>query len=194
MTDRQDAPQRPERPRAIVRRPRATVGERRTAPTEPIARARASYVAPARPAGPSRGLVALGGVIAFLFVFAGVSAFVLRSDMFTVQEIEIRGADRVLPEEILGRLSLSGESMFSADLAGAQRAAAAVPLVRSAKVSRSWPHGVIIEIEERTAWGAWLQGGVAYTIDQDGVVLGIIDPPAGSPVIKSSEPGSRHQP
>ncbi|MEP7216136.1 MAG: cell division protein FtsQ/DivIB [Anaerolineaceae bacterium] len=45
----------------------------------------------------------------------------------------------------------------------------------------------------RKAWGTWEQGSVQYTIDRNGVVLGVGPAPDGSPSIVSSQLGSRAQ-
>jgi cell division protein FtsQ len=84
--------------------------------------------------------------------------------------------------------------MFTADLAGALDRIRAYPLVSAAQIERSWPSTIHIRIAERQPWGTWQQQGVKYTIDRDGVVLGTTIPaPTGSPVIQSSEQGSRIQ-
>ena len=70
---------------------------------------------------------------------------------------------------------------------------AALPLVKSASVERAWPHTLTITVREREPWGIWEQSGVQYTIDRDGVVLGLFQAPEGAPIIKSAEQGGRRQ-
>jgi cell division protein FtsQ len=113
--------------------------------------------------------------------------------VFRVSEIQVAGNQRTSSDSVVETVNLIGESMFTADLLTAQKDLYKLPLVASVKVERSWPNTVKITIEERKAWGTWVQDGVNYTIDREGVVLGTDPAPAGSPVIRSSEDGSRVQ-
>jgi cell division protein FtsQ len=196
MTDRQDFAQR-QRPRTIVRRSRPTVGERRTVAPAPARgveppRERVDLTQALEFRMPRRWVIA-ASAIAFVFVLIGAGLFTLRSDLFAIQEITVQGNVRVSMDDIVQRSGLLNESMFTADLGGAQQAVAGLSVLKSVRIERSWPHSVTIAVEERQAWGTWEQSGVLYTIDSDGVVLGSVAPPGGSPVIESSEPGSRHE-
>ncbi len=137
--------------------------------------------------------LSLAMLVGALGLFFAAAFWVWQSPIFEVKHIAIEGSDRI-PVEALGeKSSLLGENMFTADLAGAQERLYALPLVKSARVSRDWPNTIKITIEERTVWGTWEQSGVRYSIDREGVVLGTNGAPKGSPVIKSSQQGSRIQ-
>lgn len=112
---------------------------------------------------------------------------------FQVSEIQVEGNALVSTEALIANSGLLGERMMTVDLKAAQAALYELPLVASARIERKWPHGIRIVIEERQAWGTWEQGGVPYTIDREGVVLGTMAAPEGSPVIRSSQQGSRQQ-
>jgi len=130
----------------------------------------------------------LAGIVA---VIVAGAVLTYRSPMFEISNVEVRGNERITTATVVERVELIGERMFAADLAAAQRSLYAIPVVSAVHIERSWPNTIVIEIEERKPWGTWEQGGVGYTIDRDGVVIGTTPPPEGAPVIVSSEPGSR---
>lgn len=202
MIVKRNRPPKKSWPRTIVRRGVPVIGERRGLI---IKRSRGNGVQPpAPPRGPrlrmprfgwrpSKGLLFGAGAVCTLALFAGGAYWVWTSPFFKISNVEVTGNERIPVTTIVERTDVLGDSMFNADLAAAQKELYALPLVASVKVERKWPHTLKVTIEERQAWGTWEQSGVRYTIDRDGVVLGTNPAPAGSPVIKSSELGSRQQ-
>lgn len=188
---------RPNQPRMIVRRSRQTVGEARP---RMIVRRHPGGVQEVAGTGwnlnwPTFGrgwLLALAAASMLVFVGSG-AAWVWQSPIFKVANVEVVGNGMVSTDTIVIRTQLVGQSMFTADLAGAQKELYQMPLVFHARIERQWPNTVQIVVEERQAWGTWEQNGVRYTIDREGVVLGTVPPPEGSPVIRSSEMGTRLQ-
>jgi len=184
-------------PRTIVRRTRPSVGENRP---RMIVKRSPGGVEPPRGGGrgfslpkPGRGWL-LGLAMASLLVFVASGAtWVWQSPIFKVANVEVVGNERVATETIVMRAELLGQSMFTADLASAQKELYQLPLLYAVRIERQWPNGMRIVVEERQAWGAWEQNGVRYSIDREGVVLGTVEPPPGSPVIRSSEMGTRLQ-
>lgn len=192
---------KPSLPRMIVKRQKEVVGTHReraivTRPRGVVEAQRASARVPSRGVrlGVPRRVVALMGVIGVVAATAGGAIYAYESPLFRVAEVHVDGTQRVSSEAVVADAGLMDKSMFTADLGQAQRAIASeLPLVKTVKLERQWPDTVHVVIEERQPWGTWDQGGVQYTIDRDGVVLGLGAAAAGSPVIKSSEPGSRQQ-
>jgi cell division protein FtsQ len=191
-------PGQPQWPRTIVKRSRHTVGEKRA---RLIVR-RGGVRPPGGGGGwrpsfprwrPRKGQVVLAATLGALLFLAGGVFWVWQSPFFEVSHVEVEGADRISRDTIVEKAGLLGESMFTADLATAQKNLYELPLVYAVRVERSWPNTVKIKVEERKAWGTWEQAGVRYTIDRDGVVLGTAPPPEGSPVIRSSELTTRRQ-
>ena len=182
--------------RAIIKRNSATIGEKR--PGTIIKRQR-GVVAPAAPVRAPfefhmrKRWVWLIGAAAVLAVGASGGAWLYRSPVFRVGSVEVEGVQRTSADTVVATAGLLGESMFTADLGTAQADLYKLPLVSSVKVERAWPDTVRVTIEERKAWGTWEQGGVDYTIDREGVVLGNASAGAKAPLIKSSEAGSRQQ-
>jgi cell division protein FtsQ len=199
MIVKRNRPSKKSWPRAIVRRGIPVIGERRGLI---IKRSRGGVQPPSPPRGrrgprfhwrPSKGLLFGAAAFCTLSLMAAGAYWVWTSPFFKISNVEVSGNDRIPDSTIVERTDVLGESMFNADLAAAQKELYALPLVASVKVERKWPHTLKVTIEERQAWGTWEQSGVRYTIDRDGVVLGTNPAPAGSPVIKSSEIGSRQQ-
>jgi len=137
-------------------------------------------------------LVLAGSFVAAASLALGV-AWVLRSPLVQVNHLQVAGNQRIPTESIVEQAHLLGANMLTADLVAAQHDLYAFPLIASVSVERKWPNTVKITVEERKAWGTWEQSGAKYTIDRDGVVLGTMAPPAGSPVIRSAELTSLRQ-
>ncbi|MCK9518758.1 MAG: FtsQ-type POTRA domain-containing protein [Dehalococcoidia bacterium] len=188
-------------PRAIVKRSSMkTVGDGR--PRQIVNRRNGSGVQPMRRRRrlrlsfgwrPTRGFVLGASVVVVAGAIMASAYWLYQSPLLQVQHIEVEGTDRIGTHVVVQRAGLLGDSMFSADLAAAQEAIWGHPLVASVRVERAWPNTIRIFVEERRSWGAWEQGGVRYTIDRDGVVLGTTAPAEGSPVIRSSEATSLRQ-
>ena len=141
----------------------------------------------------ARRFVVVSGVLAGLLSLVAGGYWVFQSPFFRVTTITVEGNQRVPTDTVVGAADMLGASMFTANLAAAQKELYQLPLVNSVRVEREWPHNLKIVIEERKAWGTWEQGGVQYTIDRSGVVLGVGAAPDNAPSIVSSEPGSRRQ-
>lgn len=143
---------------------------------------------------PGRGAAIVLVLVAFVATLAGGGYAAYQSPYFEVSTVEVRGNEAVSAEAIAQRADLVGDRMFSADLGSAQRSVFAIPQLSSVRIERSWPDTIVVHVEEREPWGVWEQGGLRYTIDEEGVVISTTGTPAaptGSPVILSSEVGSR---
>jgi len=179
-------------PRTIVRRG-ASVG--RKAPRMIVKRQQQGSGLPPRAWRPSwlrrphpnrRWMWGFAAMATFALL-AGGGAWLWQSPIFRVNHLEVVGNERVGTDAIVEQADLLGESMFTADLATAQKAIYRNPLVHSVNIERKWPGTLRVVIVERKAWGTWEQESVRYTIDRDGVVLGTVPPPAGSPVMMTFE-------
>lgn len=140
---------------------------------------------------PSKGLLVFASLASVLALFAYGGFWVWNSPIFKISDVQVTGNDRISTPTIVEASGLIGESMFDADLSEVQREMYALPLVYNVSIERDWPNTIRIVVDERAAWGTWEQDGVEYTIDREGVVLGIGRGPDGGPVIRSSEEGSR---
>jgi len=171
--------------RNIVKRERgATVGSRSGSRGPRVRRPRFGW-------RPSKGLFWAVGTLGVLALIGYSAYWTWTSPFFKVSNIEVRGTERMAASTVAETTGLLGDSMFNADVATAQEALFQQPLVSSVRIERKWPNSIVVYVEERKPWGTWEQSGVRYTIDREGVVLGLGAGPEGSPVIKSSEPGNR---
>ena len=90
-------------------------------------------------------------VLVLAIVGGGIYA-VWFSTWLAVEDIEVSGAQTVEPADIRARSGIDeGEPLVRVDLATAERRIGALAVVRSVSVTRQWPHGVLISIEERVA-------------------------------------------
>lgn len=175
-------------PRVIVRRSRGVVGG---APPRGPRGSRFSW--PSFSWRPSKGLLLVSSLVGTLALLGYGAFWVWNSPFFKISQVEVLGTQRIAASTVIEATGILGESMFDADLAAAQKQLYKEPLVYGVRIERDWPHTIRITIEERRPWGTWEQSGVEYTIDREGVVLGVGPAPNGSPVIRSSEPGNRVQ-
>jgi len=183
------APSLPIRPqatattRAVVRHHQPTIGggvqPRRRRPTPRI---HLRFRSPIR----KRHLIAVGSLaVAGAALYGG--SWLWQSPLMEVGHVEVSGNERVETETIVAQANVLGENILQADLASVERNLYALALVAKVHVIRDFPNTVKIVIEERKTWGTWEQGGIKYSIDRDGVVLGTIPSPLGAPVIRSAD-------
>ncbi len=186
MIRRHDRSKKPARAKRLVRRqrqaPRESVGAQR--PRQPLAEAR-TLGKRSRSWLRARWLPLATGVL--LLGVAGAGAAAWHSPLLRVQKVEITGTVDASERNILDRVDLLGERMFTANLDATAAAVVELPLIASVDIERRWPSTVRITVHEREPWGSWEQAGVRYTIDHEGFVLGHREPPPGSTTIVSNE-------
>lgn len=189
-------------PRTIIRRSRPVIGAQRpavtTSPGEGVVpigeapRTREVVIGDTGHGVLFRQLIILGILSVLIIILVGGSVWALRGPYFRVSQVSITGNDdRIATADLLQKAGLWDQSMFTADLTAAQHRIAAMPLVDSVEIARAWPDSIKITVTERQPWGTWEQSGVDYVIDHTGVVIDRGKAAAGSPIIKSSEPGNR---
>jgi POTRA domain-containing FtsQ-type protein len=106
----------------------------------------------------------------------------------TIEHVQVRGVQQVAPEQVLAAARVDGASVFGLDLKAAQSRVAALPMVKSATVTKHGWNGITIDVQERTVWGSWQMNGVNVPIDADGYVLEAPPASPGSPVIVEVNP------
>lgn len=112
-----------------------------------------------------------------------VAIVALNSSRFDISEIEVSGADVVSTAAVAQLTGLRGQNIVQADLEAARIPILALPMVRDAELSRSWPNGVKVVIVERRPWGRWRANNIVWAIDREGVILEGVAPPASGPII-----------
>ncbi|MHB8377559.1 MAG: cell division protein FtsQ/DivIB [Dehalococcoidia bacterium] len=129
----------------------------------------------------------IAAAAAGLFMVASAAWWAYHSPWLTVSDVKVTGTSQVSPQLVAKAAGIEGASVFGLNLTSARARVEALPKVRSATVKKHGLHGVEIDVQERTAWGAWQVNGVNMPIDQDGYVLDGVVPP-GTPVIIDAEP------
>lgn len=138
------------------------------------------------------GVVILGLVLLGL----AVGTIALRSPLFEVRRVEVRGNGRLGPGEVRALVRhAQGRNLWLLSLDRLARSVDRHPWVAEARVRRELPSTLVVEISERipVAWVADPGGGAA--VAADGIVVQRRDEGTGlvslGPVEQLEEPGTR---
>ncbi len=123
------------------------------------------------------GVIGLGAGLAGLYF----------SPLLRVQQVEVTGAATVSADDLRDIVGAEGESMLTVDFADAEARIGQMPQVQSVTIERQWPQTVKITVVERAPWATWAIGDAAYVIDSEGIVLGGVAAPDGSPTITATD-------
>ena len=142
--------------------------ERRRPPATP--RPRASRLGRAlRVARVVLCVASLGPLAVVIHDFA---TWVRAGELFRVKQIEVTGARRVRPEELVAlRCAAPGTPIFSVDAARLSRDLARHPWIRQASVGKILPDRIAVRLEEREPAAVILSGGDLVEVDAEGVLL-----------------------
>jgi cell division protein FtsQ len=126
-------------------------------------------------------------VLVLAIVGLGIYA-VWFSSWLAVENIEVSGAQTVSASDIRNRSGIDeGEPLIEVDVAGAEHRIGSLAVVKSVSVTRQWPHGVLISIEERVPIAVVEIGGQLRGMDEDGVVFRTYKKaPPGLPRVETS--------
>lgn len=130
-------------------------------------------------------LLAAGAIVLVLVV--------LNSPLLDVRVIRVSGAETVSAQSVAQLSGLQGENILLVDLQAARQRILSQPMLRNASVSRRWPNRIEVAIVERRPWGRWQAGDTVWPIDEEGVILEGVAPPADGPIVRqvSSLPALR---
>jgi cell division protein FtsQ len=95
------------------------------------------------------------------------------SSVVTVRDVSVRGNQTMssVRVEAVAKAPM-GQQLARVDLAAIQARVESMPAVKSASVSRSWPHTISISITERTPVAVVDRGAGLQAVDDDGVLFG----------------------
>jgi len=169
------------------RTPRAGTGRSIRRPVETRARfeLRSAEKTRKAPQLPWRGVTL--GIIAVTMVGAAIlsSVWLYFEDNIRVQELHVIGATAVDHSQVIEAADLYGSWLPTADLKGAAQRIETVSGVKLATVTRDWPNGIDIYIEENQGWGYWQTSNQRLTIDEHGKWLAVArQPDVGAPTIR----------
>ncbi|MGE3596741.1 MAG: cell division protein FtsQ/DivIB, partial [Dehalococcoidia bacterium] len=129
---------------------------------------------PRRPASPPyrrRGLF-VGLALVVVALTAGLAARrIVSAGYFEVGTPAVSGVAMVTADAVVQAADARGRQLWEIDDAAIERSVAAIPGVKSAEVSRSWPNHVTIAVEERLPAAVWRLGAVELVVDGEGYVL-----------------------
>jgi cell division protein FtsQ len=129
-----------------------------------------------RPPSPSRGPSPYRTAF-YLLAAAGVLAagawLLLGSRFLAVRSVQVTGTHLVPKSEVLAAAAIpQGQPLIRVDAGAVAGRIERIPQVQSAQVSRQWPDGVLITVQERTpALAVPLVGGGFALVDASGVVV-----------------------
>jgi cell division protein FtsQ len=116
-----------------------------------------------------RYLLAAGLVLA---IVGGAVYGVWFSSWLAVERVEVSGAQTVADSDIRARSGIDdGQPLVRVDIDGAERRIGSLAVVKSVSVTRQWPHGILISIQERVAIAVVEIGDQLRGMDADGVVF-----------------------
>lgn len=128
------------------------------------------------------------GLAVGLALLVGVVWAVWFSSLLAVRDVSVTGASTLGPAEVRRAAAVpEGEPLAGLDLRQIQARVEALAAVRSAEVTREWPHEVRIAVEERVAVAVVEIGGRLRGMDSAGVVFrDYRRPPAGLPRVQTT--------
>ena len=163
--------------RAPERRPPASV--------TPLARPRR------RPVRRNRRPVQLAVVVAAL---VAVVWLLLVGPVLGVRSVQVDGVRTLPAGQVREAAGIApGTPLLRVDLDAARARVARLPQVASAKVTRGWPHTVVVTVVERAPVAVVGEPGRRTLVDADGVLFDTISgaPPAGVVPLDVAAPGPR---
>jgi cell division protein FtsQ len=128
-------------------------------------------------------------VVAVLGAAVWVAGF---TGVLGVRTVVVRGAQAVSTETVLAAAAVPmGQPLTRLDASGISHRVGGIPGVQHARVSRSWPNTVRIDVVERVPVAAVPRGAAFLLIDADGVLFQQVDtPPAGLPRLVVAHPAA----
>lgn len=129
----------------------------------------------------------VAALLLVVLVGGGVYA-VYFSDALAADGVVVTGESTLTDDQVrdVARVEL-GDPLARIDLESVRRRVESLPVVKSADVSRQWPHDVLIEVEERTAVAVVEIAGSLRGLDAEGIVFGTYrQPPDGLPRVRTT--------
>lgn len=111
-------------------------------------------------------------VVLLLALAVGLVWLVFFSSSFSVQGVDVRGTSQLTTAEVRAAAAVpEGQALARVDLDRVRTRVEALAPVKSADVSREWPHQVRIDVTERVPVAVVAISGKLRGMDEDGVVF-----------------------
>jgi len=108
----------------------------------------------------------------FLLLILLIAFILLKSPLFEIRYLEVKGNNRVSKEEILGLSGINlGDNIFKTDFKKSCAEIKKLPLIKDVNIKRFLPARVVIEIEERYPVGVLATENGFIVVDAEGVYL-----------------------
>jgi cell division protein FtsQ len=136
------------------------------------------------------------GLVALVVALVGAAAWLVGySSLLALRTVEVQGADDVVTAAVLEAAAAPvGVPLARVDTAAVAEQASQVPEVESVRVSRAWPHTLVLTVTPRSAV-AVLQGPEGWRfVDASGALFGAPEGPTGdlpTVVAPDTETGER---
>ncbi|WP_241153916.1 cell division protein FtsQ/DivIB [Nocardioides pantholopis] len=129
----------------------------------------------------------VGVGVLVLAVLAGGGYAVWFSSWLAVSEVRVRGVEVLTADAVRAAADVpDGTALATVDLPAVEARVEALAAVASATVTRQWPDGVLVEVEERETVAVVELGGTVRGMDEDGVVFRTYRrAPAGVPRVEA---------
>jgi cell division protein FtsQ len=126
--------------------------------------------------------------VLLLGLVVGGTYTVYFSDALATEGVDVTGERSLTDDQVreVARVPL-GDPLVRVDLEAVRRRVESLPVVKSAEVSRQWPHKVLIVVEERTAVAVVEIAGSLRGLDAQGIVFGTYrQAPPGLPRVRTT--------
>lgn len=168
----------------------AEARERTPSPLAPRQRARRSQRSRQRRATRrKRWLIALGVTVGLASLGTGAWYLAWRTDLLAIEQVDVVGVEGKLRQAVRESASVPmGLPLVDLQAGAVESRIESIEWVRDATVRPSWPHAVLIAVEQRQALGQDWETGLA--IDVDGTIFTPAGgSPSGLPVVRASDIG-----
>ncbi|MEV7792482.1 cell division protein FtsQ [Streptomyces sp. NPDC087512] len=147
----------------------------------------------ARRFGPPRLRMIIILAVALLLVTGGVLWVLYGSNWLRVEQVSVSGTRVLTPAQVREAADVPvGDPLASVDTGAiAARLARKLPRIDEVEVERSWPHGITLDVTERTPVLVVQKGRKFVEVDDEGVRFATVSrAPKGVPALKLEPAGS----
>ena len=122
----------------------------------------------------------------FLTLFAlvalalGALGFSLFSPTFYIGRVTVKGTSNAALVHTIQHMGMLGQNIFLIDIAGFTSRVDAMPLIASANIEKAWPNALTVSVVERQPVLLWQTPRGTYSVDSQGVVIGLASETAGT--------------
>jgi cell division protein FtsQ len=132
-------------------------------------------------------ILAVLAVVLVVALLAGAVWLVFFSSYVTVQSAQVTGNSSISSARIARAADVpTGTPLARVNLDAIRKRVEAIPAVRRAEISRSWPHRVHVAVTERIPLAVVNRGNGLQALDEDGVTFGrYAKRPPGLPLVRT---------